>query len=82
MKTQDQVHSVVLRPAYAWDCPICGREHFARGVVPEMSPEDLEALREEYGVQPWEEGDFVESPDQVECPHCKASFCTVHFKDA
>ena len=74
--------AVTLRPAYAWDCPDCGRENFERGVVPEFSEEDLEELRGECGVQPWEEGAFVTMPEEVECRHCGLSFATLHFKDA
>lgn len=73
---------VELRPAYAWDCPECGREVFQRGIVPEMSDDDFAALRDEYGVEPWEAGDFVTMPDRVSCPHCQSSFATLHFKDA
>jgi hypothetical protein len=73
---------IVLRPAYVWDCPECGREVFVRGIVPEMADEDLVALREEHGIEPWEEGDFVMLPETVVCPECSASFETMHFKDA
>lgn len=72
---------VELRPAYAWDCPDCGREVFERGVVPEMSPEDAAELRQEAGLEPHEEGDFVMMPEGVVCPHCKAQFWTQHFRD-
>lgn len=73
---------VELRPAYVWDCPECGRENFMRGLVPEFSDEDREALRQEHGITPWDEGDFVMMPDRVECKHCSEVFCTEHFKDA
>jgi hypothetical protein len=73
---------VVLHPAYFWDCPECGRENFSRGIVPEMSDTDRDELRNDYGVQPWEEGDFVMMPDSVECQYCHAVFATTHFKDA
>jgi hypothetical protein len=73
---------VVLRPAYSWDCEECGRENFCRGVVPEFSEEDRQELRDEHGVQPWEDGAFVMMPTEVTCPHCGAVFATMHFKDA
>ena len=71
--------TVELRPAFAWDCPECGREQFARAVVPEFSPEDLEELRTDHGVQPWETGEFLLPPGEVTCPHCDTSFSTVAF---
>ncbi len=80
-KTQYQSRHVSLRLAYAWDCPLCGREVFERGVVPEMAPDDLQNMREDYGVEPWVEGDFLLSPDSVECPFCKVSFSTEYFRD-
>ena len=73
---------VELRPAYAWDCPECDEENFARAIVPEFSEEELAELREEYGVEAWEEGDFLMMPKKVACTNCKMSFSTVHFKDA
>jgi ribosomal protein S27AE len=46
-----------------------------------MSDEELQTIREDYGVQPWEEGDFVMMPERVKCPHCGASFRAVHLGD-
>jgi hypothetical protein len=73
---------VVLNPAYCWDCPDCGKENFCRGIVAEMSPESMESLRAEYGVEPWEEGEFMMMPECVECRHCGVQFPTMHLKDA
>ncbi len=73
--------AVELRPAFVWDCPECGEELFVRGLVPEMSEEDLQELRDEQGVQPWELGDFVMMPENVQCRKCGASFCTLGFRD-
>jgi hypothetical protein len=42
----------------------------------------LEALRAEEGIQPWEEGDFVMMPEEVQCTHCKLTFAATHLKDA
>lgn len=77
-----QMQEVVLRPAFAWDCQECGTEAFCRGIVPEMSPSESAALREEYGVHPWEEGDYVLMPEEVRCPRCGAVYRTIHYKDA
>lgn len=73
---------VVLRPAYAWTCPECGRDHFCNGVVPEMSEDDLAELREEHGIEVEAEGDFVVMPESVHCDHCGVDFETAHFKNA
>lgn len=73
---------VELRPAYAWDCDECGVENFTRGLIPELSAEDLAELRDEHGVQPWDEGAFVAMPETVKCHACGAVFSTQHIKDA
>jgi rubredoxin len=70
---------VRLRPAYAWTCPECGCDHFERGIVPEMSEEDLQHLREEHGIEPEEDGVFVMMPDSVFCLDCKRDFETIHY---
>jgi rubredoxin len=77
-KIQEHIRSIPLRLAYAWDCPDCGREVFERGIVPEMAPEDMAKLREEHGVEPWMEGDFLLAPDEVKCPFCKSRFCVAN----
>lgn len=73
---------VTMRPAYAWDCEECGRENFERGLLRDLSEDDLCELREEHGIQPWEAGDFVVMPESVKCPHCGAVFQTIHCKEA
>ncbi|MDE2105980.1 MAG: hypothetical protein KGL39_52645 [Patescibacteria group bacterium] len=73
---------VSMRPAYAWDCDECGRENFERGAVREFSDEELQELRNDHGVEPWEAGEFVTMPQSVKCPHCGAVFQTAHCKEA
>lgn len=73
--------SVELHPAYVWDCNECGTENFERAIVPDMSPDDLEALRHDHGLQPWDLGNFQMMPDTVDCSECGASYRTVHFPD-
>jgi rubredoxin len=80
-KTQEHIRSIPLRLAYTWDCPDCGREVFERGIVPEMAPEDLAKMREEHGVEPWMEGEFLLAPDEVKCPHCKSRFSVLNSRD-
>lgn len=71
--------NVELRLAFAWTCPECGLDHFERAINAEMSPEELEELRSEHGVQPWETGHFSMSPKSVTCPECKQNFQTAEF---
>ena len=68
--------SVELRPAFAWDCPQCDRELFARKVFPELSPDELARLRSEHGVEPWEAARFYVHPAIVKCPVCGGKFAT------
>jgi len=75
----NQEDFVTLQPAYLWDCPECGREVFERGCIPEMSAEEMAELREEFGIEVADQGDFVTMPDEVTCPHCGASFSTEHY---
>jgi hypothetical protein len=51
-------------------------------MVPDLPAEELAEIREDQGIEPWEEGDFVMMPDNVECIHCGACAETMHFKDA
>lgn len=70
---------IELHPAYVWNCDSCGRENFERGLVPEFSMEELEEIKEEYGIDPYEEGNFIVMPDLVQCKFCKEKFKTVHY---
>lgn len=65
---------VELRPAYEWTCEACGRDNFTRGLVREMSPEDLYQLRIEYGVEECAIGNFVCVPPTVKCQGCGSEF--------
>ena len=69
---------VELHLAYMWDCHSCGRENFARSMVPSLSEDELEELREEHGVQPWETGEFSTAPGTVKCAFCGEEFATDH----
>ncbi len=77
------LHELVeTRPAFAWDCPNCGAENFARAVVCELSEEEMRELRDEHGVQPWETGNFLVKPESVSCHSCKESFLTSNYEDS
>lgn len=61
---------VELHTAFMWDCPTCGIENFARAIRPEMSEDDEMELRDRFGIDSWEEGDFLQAPVKVQCCHC------------
>ena len=70
---------VELRPAFAWDCPECGREQFARTIVAELSSEEIVQLKEQFGADPWESGYFLTRPNTVTCADCGHVFTTCDF---
>lgn len=70
-----------MRPAYVWDCPECGHEIFERTVIVDLPEEELAAMREEFGIEPWDTGNFQAMPSEVTCPHCGFEAETVHMCD-
>jgi rubredoxin len=73
MKNQSRAE---LLPAFLWTCPSCGRDSFERTIVAELSPEEMHELREDCGVEVWQQGHFLRAPASVKCPHCSESFET------
>lgn len=73
--------SVELVPAFLWTCPECGVDKFERAIVVELSAEEMDELRQDHGVQPWETGNFLNSPKNVTCDMCKQTFATVDFNE-
>lgn len=71
---------VVLRPAYEWTCPECGRDKFERGIVAELSPEEMQEIKEDMGVE-YVPGDLMTMPEQVNCEHCQMTFDSLHFSE-
>lgn len=67
---------VELHNAYVWDCDACGAENFVRAVTVEMTPEDVEAMKERYGGddEEWQTGNWMSRPDDVTCSKCGAKF--------
>jgi len=65
---------VEVHTAWVWDCDDCGRENYERAATLEASEDEIAELRDDYGVQSWETGDFVAWPDQVTCVHCGETF--------
>lgn len=72
---------VTLHIAYTWDCDECGIENVAREVRPEFSEEDLQELRQEHGVQPWQTGHFFTRPDTVVCKECGTEFESIYQEE-
>lgn len=67
---------VELNPAYVWDCDECGLENFTRARRFEASPEELQEMRDEHGVEAWDEGEFLVAPRAVKCGHCGTTYDT------
>lgn len=81
MSNADRLQLVELVPAFSWACESCGAENFSRSVVAEFSEEEMEELRREHGVQPWEAGHFVQKPTIVECCRCHQKFGTIDYNE-
>lgn len=80
------MNKVELRPAFEWTCPECGRDRFERVIVPEMSEEDKEILREEIGCDEDDLDNFTDifffPPDKVICRGCNIEFDTETFGES
>jgi len=74
-----QEQSVELRPAFAWDCPECGREQFARAVVLEMGDVEFSENKAEFGIPQEVEGLFLAAPTVVVCEYCGYEFETIEY---
>lgn len=76
--------TVEPRPAIVWTCDPCGTDHFVRLSIVEPELIDAEAeeeLREQMGIEPWEEFEFADNeilkfPDEVTCPDCQETYAT------
>ena len=68
---------VELHPAYIWDCDNCGRENVVRPMPAFLDRDDEEEMREELGVDPSEQGVFLEVPGVVTCKFCNACYESV-----
>lgn len=79
-ENKSQVQAVELIPASFWTCPNCGTDQFERSVVYESSPEKMREIRQELGVEPWQGGELLTDPDEVECKTCREIFHTESFR--
>jgi predicted nucleic acid-binding Zn ribbon protein len=73
--------SVELRPAYQWTCEECGQDNFAAAICPDFSEEDMQEMRDDHGIQPWETGVWLQMPTVVTCQHCFTVFSTDHYEE-
>lgn len=67
---------VELHQAFMWDCHDCGTENFARAIRPELSEEEIQELKEEFGLEEGEEGIFLMAPKVVTCSNCGKNYET------
>ena len=68
---------IELRPAYSWDCDECGHENFVRGGIPDLCKQDLQFLKAEEGIEPWEIGQFTMIPTKVTCKNCNLTLPSI-----
>lgn len=65
---------VELHPAFVWDCEECGLQNFELAIRVELSPEEMAEMREEQGIDPDWQGDWLSAPSEVTCRHCGKAF--------
>ena len=80
-KNPTNFQHVEMVPAFLWTCPDCGRDNFERSVVVELSPEEMQELREDHGVEVWEQGEFLSCPKAVVCQHCRLKYKTAEYRE-
>lgn len=71
---------VELRPAFVYDCENCSRENFVNAVVWEADEESEREMKEEFGVEEWETGEFLTIPNEVRCKFCGETFGTIDYR--
>lgn len=74
-----KIETVELLPAYRWCCPECGTENFEVAYIKEMSDEEVQQLREEYGMDDSQRPALVQRADEVKCKECERWFSTTAF---
>lgn len=70
------IRKIELHQAFFWICDDCGIHNFERAVLYESSDEEINELKGELGVQPWEDGVLVTTPQKVKCTFCRSEFET------
>lgn len=70
-----------MHPAYSWVCSECGTLNFIAGKAIELSAEDIEELKDELGIEVYEEGSFYKYPNTCKCSECKEEFECQHHSE-
>ena len=73
--------AIELRTAFAFDCDNCGKENFVRGIVHEFSQEEIDDLKDKFGIDRQTIGDWMTIPEVVECQYCKTQFLSLNYRD-
>ena len=79
--------NVELFSAFSWICDNCGKRNFERGVTLELTQENEAHLKEQMGLQPWEElpqeddGEWMIAPAIVTCKYCATKYKTLDKED-
>jgi hypothetical protein len=69
---------IMLEQAFSWVCPQCGTKNFESGVVCELTPDELQEIKDDLGVG---DGEVVGQPEKVTCCKCKEIFETMGPED-
>lgn len=70
-----------MHPAYSWVCSECGTLNFIAGRAIELSEEDIAELKEELGIEVYEEGSFYKYPNTCKCSACQEEFECQHHSE-
>lgn len=68
------MHHVELFHAYGFRCPICDRVNYGEAVPAELLPDERAEVKEQFGYEAWQQGDFVTLPQEVFCIGCGNEF--------
>ncbi len=68
--------AIELHLAFVFDCNECGRENFVRAVTCDFDDNTVAEMKEEYGIEAYDLGDWQMQPTSVKCQFCKAEYST------
>lgn len=74
MAQEKSKKKVELHDAFFFICPECGKTTFLKGMIQEMSEEDLTEMKSVAGIDLEDDGYFLNIPEEVACHHCKEGF--------
>lgn len=78
---KDDLKDIELHMAYMFDCDNCGKENFVRGISPDFTQSEADAIKEKHGIDTCNQGAFVVIPNTVTCKHCNTSFRASQIHD-